>query len=198
MKKIIALLLALSCVFALAACKNDAPPAADPIDDFVAAVAVSDPTSASITNSVTSDLLGLTLNGTYDVTYNEDGSATVAYSYDQLAEIDENTTADELLYVVEGTATIAADGTVAGDVSGEVSAVAGVKLNLDKTKMTYSVSAGVLSATVKAADTEAVLGVAIATDVTMTVSIANGTVSAVTLAFETTVGAAEIVCVYNY
>ena len=198
MKKLIALLLALVCAFALAACGEDEPPAPDPIDDFVNAVSSSDPTSATITNTVESALLGVTLEGNYQVTYNEDGSATIAYSYDQLNEITDDSTADDILYTVEGTATVAANGTVSGDVSGEVAAVAGISLNLDKTKLTYTVSSGVLSATVKAADVEAVLGVKINSDVSLTVSIADAKVSALTLAFETTVGDATIVCVYNY
>ena len=204
MKKIIALLLALVCVISLAACGEDEPAGGAELDAFTAAVAAADPNGARIETSVSSDTFGVTLAGEYDVTYNEDGSATVAYTYEQLRLIaDDTTSADGIKETLTGAATVAADGKVTvvegnGTIGAQITAVAGIKLNLDGSKMTYSVSSGMLSATVKAENTASVLGTAIASDVNLVVTVANGSVSAITLSYSTQDGAAEIVCLYNY
>ena len=203
MKKIVALLLALVCVVGLAAC-GDTTEEQGGLDEFVAAIAAADPTAATLTTAVSSNTFGLTLEGEYTINYNEDGSADVTYAYEQLRQIDENTAVgDSIKQTLTGAATVAADGTVTvtsgdGAVGGQVTAVAGIKLNLDGSKMTYTVSSGMLTATVKAADTSAVLGTAIASDVSLVVTVAGGMVSAITLVYNTQDGQAEIVCVYNY
>ena len=203
MKKIIALLLALSCVLALSACGDDGENGND-LEAFTAAVSAADPTDAVLTTKVTSTTFDVTLEGEYNITYNRDGTASVTYSYQQLRLIDDSvSTTDSIMLPVEGAATIAADGTVTtiegdGTVGAQLVAVAGVKLNLSASKMTYSVSAGMLTATIKAADTEAVLGTAVSADVNLVLTVANGAVSAITLTYDTTDGQAEIVCLYNY
>ena len=121
MKKIIALLLALTCVFALAACGDEPDPTPTPdggdntntyedLAPFTAAIAASNPASASINVAQTSTQFNVTMNGEYDVVYNEDGSATVEYSYDKYNEITDDTT--EVTTTVTGTATVDKDGNV--------------------------------------------------------------------------------------
>ena len=203
MKKIIALFLSVVCVIGLVSCGGGAtttPPKEDPLKVFTEALSLADPKSATIETSLESQSFGVTLEGVYEITYNEDGTATVAYEYDQLLEINDDTPDDaELVYQVEGSATIAQNGAVSGDVSDQVAAVAGVKLNIDASKMTYTVSSGLLSATVKAADTAAILGAAISYDVSFTLSLtAEGAVSAITVSYTSAQGPVEIVCLYNY
>ena len=202
MKKITALLLALVLVMGLAACggSSDPAPKEDPLKVFTEALTLTDPSGATVKTSLEATGYGITLKGEYEVAYNEDGTATVTYEYDQLTEFTEDTPANaEPTYKKSGTATVAADGTVSGDVSAQVASVAGVKLKIDTSKMTYTVSAGMLSATVKAADTAAILGASIAYDVNLTVSLtSNGAVSAITISYTGAQGPVEIVCLYNY
>ena len=205
MKKIIALLLALTCVFALVACGDDPAPTPDGGDTpnyenlapFTAAIAASNPASASISVSQIATQFNVTMNGEYDVVYNEDGSATIEYSYDKFNEITDETT--EVTTTVTGTATVAADGTVTGSVNSTVTAATAIKVALDGAKLgDYTVEAGALIAKVSAADTAAIIGVAISADVTLTITIANDKVATMTISYETNLGPAEIVCAYNY
>ena len=205
MKRIIALLLALVCVVGLVACRDDEPSTGDDaLAEFRSAIAAADPVSAGIDVVVSSTVFNETLSGSYDVFYNADGSATVEYSYEQLAIIDENTqVGDSTKETLVGVASVAADGTVTviegvGGVGAQITAVAGVKLNLDGSKMTYTASAGALTATVKAQDTASVLGVAISADVSLVVTVANGTVSAITISYSTAEATSKIVCLYYY
>ena len=79
-----------------------------------------------------------------------------------------------MISVVKGTATVSADGTVSGDVDAKVSAATAVKINLDPSKITYSIERGILTVTVKAADTQAVLGVDLGADASMTMTVSDG------------------------
>ena len=202
MKKIIAILLSLVCVFGLASCGEDAPQDAA-LNAITAAISAADPTGAVLETKITSKTFGISLEGEYTISFGEDGTATVSYTYDQLNLIGAGTSGTNITAPVEGVATIAKDGTVTvvegeGSVGAQITAVAGVKLNLDATKMTYSISSGVLSATVKAQDTRSVFGIDIEADVGLVVSTANGKVSTITLTYVTDEVEAEIVCVYNY
>lgn len=208
MKKIIALLLALTCVFALAACGDEPDPTPTPdggdntntyedLAPFTAAIAASNPASASINVAQTSTQFNVTMNGEYDVVYNEDGSATVEYSYDKYNEITDDTT--EVTTTVTGTATVDKDGNVTGSLNTTVTAATAIKVTLDGAKLgDYTVASGALIAKVAAADTASVLGVAISADVTLTITVANGNVATMTISYESTVGPVEIVCSYNY
>ena len=166
MKKIIALILALTAVFALVSC-DDADHSA--LEPYKAAIDATSPNRATINVSVTNNALGVTLDGSYVAEYGEDG-ATVTYEYEKLNEIG----ADDMICVVKGTATVSADGTVSGDVDAKVSAATAVKINLDPSKITYSIERGILTVTVKAADTQAVLGVDLGADASMTMTVSDG------------------------
>ena len=146
MKKIIALLLALTCVFALVACGDDPAPTPDGGDTpnyenlapFTAAIAASNPASASISVSQIATQFNVTMNGEYDVVYNEDGSATIEYSYDKFNEITDETT--EVTTTVTGTATVAADGTVL-PISGEKYADRTLEfdMKIDESNLAYKI-----------------------------------------------------------
>ena len=90
MKKIIALMLVLSCVFALGSCKrknkDEAPDIdAEAIATFQAKIDASMPETAIVTVTLKSALE--TLESEYNVTYNQDGTATVVYTYEKLNEM---------------------------------------------------------------------------------------------------------------
>lgn len=195
MKKIIALLLALTLVFALASCRKDNGNNID-IEPYKAAISATSLNSATIKITATNDFLpDYPLEANYEISYKDDGSATVNYTYMVYNEIKENST--DITTTLSGYATIAADGTVAGDISATVSAAATVNFNLDLGKMAATEDHGILRANIAAADTQAVLGGAIGADVVFTLSIANGVVTGATVNYTLDGVAYEIVCSYN-
>lgn len=199
MKKIIALLLALVCVFALASCGGpetpEGPDYAD-LEPFKAAITASNPAAAVITIEL-ENTIGDPLTGTFAVTYAADNTV-VEYEYDQFLPIDPSSPAESDRETVSGTATIDKNGIVTGDLNSTVTAATLLNYNLDGTKMTYRAEVGVLSATISAANTESVLGVNLEADVTLTLTISEGKIVSVTLNYQTTTGAAEIVTTYTY
>ena len=195
MKKIIAILLALTLLFALASCKGDNGPTVD-IESYKTAISNTSLKSAHIEITAKNDFLPEhPLTAEYNVTYNDDGSATINYTYMVYNEIGAETT--DITTTIPGYATISADGVVSGDVSATVSSAAGVNFNLDLGKMAASEDHGILRATGSAADTEAVLGGAIGADVVFTLTVANGTVTGATINYTLDGVAYEIVCTYN-
>ena len=217
MKKIIALILLVGCIFTLCSCKffkKDEAPKEDNNTDVVApgndtstvdteAIAsiqakidTSTPDTADIT-VVLKATLG-NLNSEYNVTYNADGTATVVYTYEKFNSFDLDT--DDYKSPYEGTVTIAADGTLSEEVGGNASVEAlTFDINLDSSKLANaSVTSGVLTATVNAGNTQAVLGVNLGTDASLVVSTnANGVVS-VAISYTSSAGPVEIIATYTY
>ena len=191
MKKILSLILVITCFGLLMSCDmlssitgggNDA---AKGIDAFVDAVDATNPKNITVDIKVETALGELTSK--YTVNYNEDGSAVITYTTEKFNAIGEGAE-DELKSTVTGTVTKNADGTFTGDTNGvDVSGVtAGFKLDVKKMKDTATINETntVLTATVAAADTEAVLGAAYDKDVTVVIAIENGAVELIDLTFE--------------
>ena len=202
MKKIIALMLVLSCVFALGSCKrknkDEAPDIdAEAIATFQAKIDASMPETAIVTVTLKSALE--TLESEYNVTYNQDGTATVVYTYEKLNEISDNASGD-YKSVGEGTVTIAADGKIVGSLEGaEALQALTFDLNLDPSKLASgTVSVNILSATVKAENTADVLGVNVGVDANVIVSVGPLGVASVVVSYNTSAGPVEIVSTYTY
>ena len=200
MKKIIALMLIISCVFALGSCKRKKKDDAPSIDtEAVAAIQAkidaSMPETATVTVTLKSALE--TLESEYNVTYNQDGTATVVYTYEKLNEIGE---ADDYKTCGEGTVTIAADGKIVGAIEGtEALTAVTFDINLDPSKLaSVTVKGNMLSATVKAENTAAVLGVDVGVDVNVVVSVSSLGVASVVISYNTATGPVEIVATYTY
>jgi predicted small lipoprotein YifL len=201
MKKIIALVLVIGCMLSLASCGlfgNNTPEQPDDshaIPDIQAKIDASAPKGADITVTFTT-ALGV-LNGTYKAVYNEDGTATVDYSYEKFNTIGASEN-NELKSTVTGTATVAADGSVTGDLTNDGLTAVSFDLNLDEAKLSsVAINAGVLSANVKAADTAAILGVALDSDAQLSVVTGTNGITSMTVAYTTASGEVEIVTVYN-
>ena len=201
MKRIVALLLALTLVFALASCKPDDTPDGPaklditPVKEAIAATAL---TSARVEVVASNDFLPEhPLTAKYDVVYNADGSASVVFTYDQYNDITPE--GGDIITTSRGSATVAADGTVTGDpVSGTVTGAASVSFNLDESKLaSFDLSMGILSANVAKDNTAAVLGSAINADVVLTVATANGVVTGATISYDLDGVHYEISCTYN-
>lgn len=204
MKKIIALILAVSCVFALASCKffkKDKGEGNKNVDrEAVATVQAKLDASSPETANITVDLdaeLG-ELKGSYMVTYDmENGNASVEYTYEQFGEI----AADgSFKQTFEGSVLVSKDGTLSEEIDG-VGAVEALTfdINLDADKLeSATFNAGMLTVKVKAENTKSVIGVAIAAEVEVMITVSETGIASVTIAYNSAAGAIEIVATYTY
>lgn len=198
MKKILALILAVCCVFTLASCRKDEPETpvvnAEDIAPFQAKIDASFPETATVTVTFKS-ALG-TLDSEYLVTYNMDGSATVAYTYEKFNTTDSS----EFKSTYEGQTNISTNGTLSSNPEGIASVEAlTFDINLDPTKIySATVTSGILSIVVKAENTEAVLGVNLGVDATVVISVGTLGVGSVAISYTTAEGTVDIVSTYTY
>ena len=190
MKKILALILALTCAFALFACgKEDGPVYTEDAAEFITAFGATDPASIKVT--VTADTAEGTLTSTYTTVYTAGKISEITYTIETIPGI--NSTED--LEVLTGTVTCDASGTYSdgGEIANKLGAT-GIKFDYDSNKIsTFTVDGNVLAITVAAADTEAVLGYAIGSDALVTVTKAEGKITSVALSYT----GVTIVCAYN-
>lgn len=191
MKKILALILALTCAFALFACGDDKTGAVYTEDaaEFITAFGATDPASIKVT--VTADTTEGTLTSTYTTVYSAGKISEITYSIETIPGI--NSTED--LEVLTGTVTCDASGNYSdgGTIAGKLGAT-GIKFDYDSNKINnFQIDGNVLAITVAAADTEAVIGYALGTDATITATKADGKIISVTLTYT----GVSIVCQYN-
>lgn len=207
MKKIIALALVLCCVFSLASCKDknkdDNKNKVDVsayISEMQTALDSSAPDVADVTVKLSASLGEL--NGSYNVTYSEDGAALVVYSYERFNSFEDGAIADDIKSTYTGTALIGPDGSISDDsgvVDTEVLGTIRFNYNLDKSKLqSVTASSGVLSAKIAAADTEAILGVALDCDADIVITAGSLGVNTISISYNSAGGPVEIVAVYTY
>ena len=194
MKKLFALLLIIGCIFACVACGDDTEGdnTSANLDTFKNAVAASNPTGAVININVETDLGPL--SNKYIVTYHQDGTATVNFTEEEFVPFDPANPAADTKKTETGTVTLKADGTYEGAISGTAADVAaGIALDVGKLSGATVTEAGILTATVAAADTEGALGVKLGADVSVKLSIFDGVVERLEMSYGKTV----ITCVYQ-
>lgn len=189
MKKILIIMLALTCVFAMFSCGDKGAS----LDGFKKAVDNTAPTVVNVNVAVETDIGAL--NSSFKTTYAADGSFVIDYSYEQFNT--STSDADDVKSTITGQVTCDKDGNYSdgGALTGTTTAATGAKLNLDSKKMTYTVSkdGNVLTATVKAANTKAVLGIEIASDVTLVVTKAADKIVSYSMEYTNT----AITCSYQ-
>lgn len=206
MKKILALILVVSCVFALGSCKlvkkifgkdvDDAPTANEAdIAPFQAKIDASVPETANVTVNFKSTLG--TLESAYLVTYNTDGSATVNYTYEKFNQVGES---KDFKTEFVGETTIGANGELTNAPEGIASVEAlTFDITLDASKLHYAtVTSGILDAVVKAENTLAILGVELGVDAKLVISIGTLGVSSISISYTTEGGTVEIISTYTY
>lgn len=196
MKKTISMLVLVAmCVIALASCGGGS---AVNVDTFQNAVNNTNPTKVVI-NTTTTDALG-ELKGSFTANFAEDGSSTIAYSYEKWLPIGEGE-ADELKKTYSGTVACDANGNYSGDdldgVIGDISNAVAINLKAITSVVTISEDETTLTATVAAAETEAVFGAAYAYDVTLTVVKGESAVESITITFTNGGTSAEIFARYE-
>ena len=202
MKKIIALLLALTCVLALASCQQEGAgenasisDGTATIEDYTAAIAATSPTKMTIETVLVNKTPAVTLNGSYTVEYQVDGTAVITGSYEKLNDPGQAEFKSEVSINSE----VSATGQVTGSaIDATVSAAAVNKINLDAKKFSYEISMGTLNVTISAANTESVLGVKIDSEVKLIMRMTNdGKIGSYSINYATAGGDASIVCMYN-
>ena len=192
MKKILVVLLALTCAFAMFSCGNSAS-----VKDFNKAIENTNPTAIEV--DITSDTAFGALKASFVTTYAEDGSFTVEGFYEKFNAITEGN-AEDLISAVNVNITCDKDGKYSdgGSFTGSNPVATGAVLNLNK-KIDADVSAdgNVLTATVKAENTEAVLGIEYAADVELVITVNDGKVVSYTMKYATDYGYDTIICSYK-
>lgn len=191
MKKIITILLLALLTFSFASCGEGEGPS---VDGFVAAVNNANPEAIEITiKSATA--LG-ELSGTYTVTYNEDGSFTIDYVYEKFNDIGEG---DDLKSEVTGKVTCDKNGNYSdgGSLTGKVALAEGAKINLAKVKATISADGNSLTATVKAEDTKAVLGVELPSDAELVIIKSGDAIVSYSIKYSNASGDVTVSCEYK-
>lgn len=193
MKKIIACAFALVITFTLVSCGSSGHSELEP---FIEAMNVYSFSGAEITASLSSELGELTAN--YDITYNDDGSASVVYSKKVFNSIAPDSTADSLISNVSGVASVDKNANVTSGELGRLVAVMTMLLpELDGDRLEYSVEDGVLTASISAEDTEDVLLVNTGYDTLVTVRLTGDSVDTVTVSYTSGDGPVFVNCCYN-
>ena len=194
-KNIVALLLLLCISVGFCACGGDDSSAA--LKDFSKAIAATAPTAVEGSVEVTTVYGPLT--ATFTAAIAEDGSFTLNYAYDEFNDLATGEAGD-VMTKKEGTVTYKdgaySDTSLASKIPADATAL---KVNLDAKKITYTISTDghVLTATVKAADTESVLGVAYDGDVSLVLTKNDGKIVSVMLSYTIeNAGNVKVVCNY--
>ena len=209
MKKIIALLLVVGCMLAFASCNllpgsgdngdgNDNVVDVDNSEAIAALQAAIDASAPDIADiSVVLDSSLGKLYGEYNVTYNDDGSATVIYSYELLNKPGEGNGFKD---TCSGETTVSPDGTVADTLGGTASVEAlTFDITLDASKLTnVIVSQNSISAKVAKANTLAVLGVVLDSDAEFVISVGKNGVASVAISYVSGSGVVDIRSTYTY
>ena len=122
MKKILSIVLILGCMLALCSCGwikdklgmgGDDGSSVAGLETFESAIANTNASFVKMESKVTTDIGDL--DSSITVTYNNDGSASIEYTYDKFNLIGEGAE-DKLESIVNGTILRAADGTYSGDI----------------------------------------------------------------------------------
>jgi hypothetical protein len=130
------------------------------------------------------------------VTYNEDGSFTIDYVYEKFNDIGEG---DDLKSEVTGKVTCDKNGNYSdgGSLTGKVALAEGAKINLAKVKATISADGNSLTATVKAEDTKAVLGVELPSDAELVIIKSADAIVSYSIKYSNASGDVTVSCEYK-
>ena len=201
MKRIVAIALAVICVFALVACGGSNEPQPTPNElykaeakDFIDAFSATDIKRLDVTVTVDGSLGELT--STYTTVYNEDSTSTMTYRIETIAGLD----SEEDSKVTEGTVTCDKNGNYSdgGLVSGTLAAT-GAKFNINSDLIeNYEVAGDTLTITVDKDDSVSVIGASAMSDVIIVISkTSSNCITSVVLKYEGLDGNVSIVCLYN-
>ena len=201
MKKLLALLLICVMAFAVVSCDDEEPvvDVQDPnavFDVFYTAIDQTPADKITLDSKFTS-AVGV-LESKIITKFNPNGSATIDY---YIEDFNGDSLSSEIKDSINGVVTLNKDGSYSdgGTFQGLLGAnIPSVNLSLDSAKLaSYSIEGGVLSATVAAANTAAVFGVAIAYDVNFMLTVSNSSVISLVISYVTELGTMETLVTYG-
>ena len=195
MKKVLITALVLVLAFSMFSCGG-----IKDIEEFKNAIGSASPIKTEVVTTFNTAHGELKSNAT--TTYNEDGSFTLAYWYEQFNTAMSGA-ADEIKTKVEATVTCDKDGKYSdgGTLAATTTATTGHVLNLKEKLISYKVSENgtVLTATVAKDNTKEVFGVEIAADVTLVVTMVDEQIISFTMNYTLeNLGDVQVVCNYTY
>ncbi len=194
MKKILALLLI--CIMAFAVVSCDEPEPSTEFSVFEKAIDQTPAAKVKVLTKITTEI-GV-LNSTVETVFNPDGSANISYTVEKF---NSDFTSPETVITKSGVVTLNKDGNYSdgGEFQGALGEnIASVNLNLEASKLeSYSIEGGILTATVKAENTAAVLGAAIGADVSLMLTTSNNRVISIVINYTTELGTVEAIVSYN-
>ena len=206
MKKLLAMIIALSCVFCVVSCDNGSnPPPQIPVSgggasfsEFADAAGQMNSAKAArietkVGNAGDGELVSL-----LEITYAEDGSSVIEYSIDRYGNADLN---EDFIVTESGNVSCGADGSYNGgdDLVGTVIASGSFALNLDEYKLNDAkIEGNMLYARVFSMDTEAVLGVDIAATVSIVVVITDGKITTLSAEYVKNAKQVSVKCQYEF
>ena len=191
MKKILAFILVLACVFAMASCGDEIT-----LRDFEKAAAKTK--ESNVTTTIKFETAYGDLNARFETIYDE---ATETYTIVYLMEyfnVSDNS-AEVVKSVDEGVLTCDKDGNYSNgaELTGANAFAKGASINFSEKKMNPRINGGTLKANIDAKNTKSVLGVKIDADVELTVNMSKGRISSYTMKYETELGEVEVLCSYS-
>lgn len=136
------------------------------------------------------------LEAVYNAVYSQ-SSVSVDYSRTEFTMIEDGASSEEITSTVTGTAELGADGTQDGNIGTLAAALLTRKIALSKISE-YDESDGILSFTVKSADSETVFGGTCEYDVSVSITLKGGVIDTVSLSYESDSGTVRAECKYTY
>lgn len=217
MKKLLAIILALSCILCVFSCDSgnngdddngggttlapEIPVSQGGVSfsEFVSAVAAMSSVKTSVVNTTFKTEGKGELESVFEIAYNTDGSSTVEITRDRYG----NLSAGEDFKVTEGPFTVECDKNgnyeIDGVLAGNVIASGAYSLNLDQYKLVDArIEGNVLYATVFSSDTAAVLGVEIAATVSLAVVVQNGKIASLSAEYVKNGDTVKVRCSYGF
>lgn len=183
MKKILCVILLVSCILSVCACKGGEDKSEAVVGFAAFESAIKDASSASVVVTVKNITELGALNSKYEVYFNEDNTATVKYFFERFYEIGEGPEG-ETVKRTEGTIYRDAAGNYSNNAGVDVSAVtAAAAFNIASIKTIANVndSSDVLTATVPKMSAPAVFGIAFGGNVDFKMVLRDGKLSSMTL-----------------
>ena len=194
MKKILSIILLLSCLLCVCSCNavdqvkdkisgDDTDETVDAFTKFENAIAAASASAVEI-DVVTATALG-ELKSKYEIIYNADGSALINYSYQRFYELGEGP-ADEVIETVTGTVYRDKNGSFSATNGVDVSAITAAgayDISVFKANAVINEAGDVLTVTVPKANTQGVFGSEFASDVQFEMILVGDKLASMTLTY---------------
>ncbi|MBO7196136.1 MAG: hypothetical protein J6V80_02260 [Clostridia bacterium] len=202
MKKLLALLVIISCLLLSVSCTPTTPeiPVSEggvSFAEFVSAATATSSPKASVIETERQSDKG-TLTAKIEISYNTDGSSVIEYTYDRFGSI---SLGEDFIVTESETVSCDKNGNYSdgGAFTGNVIASGAYSLNLVESKLRDArIEGNILYATVFSYDTAAVLGVNLGTTVLITVTVNNGKIDLVSATYNKGADKISVECEYAY